>query len=89
MRVFFVGLVALAAALLTIAAISVGCTDEKGAYRVLTADGVTDIQFTGFSPSLCGSDDILSTGFKGYKNGSPVSGAVCSGLMKGYTIRYK
>lgn len=63
-----------------------GCTDESGARRVLEQQGYTQIEITGYRPFM--SEDQFSTGFKAVSpNGSHVSGAVTSGVMKGYTIR--
>lgn len=36
----------------------------------------------------CGHGDFYSRGFTGTKNGVPVRGVVCRGLLKGYTVRY-
>lgn len=86
MKVFVMGLIA---AILSISLLSF-CTDEAGAERILTANGFTEIQFTGYSWLSC-SDDTFSTGFiaKG-PTGLPVKGAVCSGMFfKNSTIRFE
>lgn len=65
-----------------------GCTDKNGAIRALTEQGYTNIQITGYSWFSCGQDDAFSTGFTATsQNGSQIEGAVCSGWLKGYTIR--
>lgn len=87
MKVFVMGLIA---AILSIAILA-GCTDEKNAYRVLTANGFTDIQMTGYAWLACSDKDTFSTGFtaKG-PTGIPVKGAVCSGMLfKNSTIRFE
>lgn len=87
MKVFVMGLIA---AILSIGILS-GCTDEKNAYRVLSANGFTDIKMTGYSWLSCSKNDTFSTGFtaKG-PTGIPVKGAVCSGILfKNSTIRFE
>lgn len=87
MKVIVMGLIA---AVLSIGILS-GCTDEKNAYRVLSANGFTDIQMTGYSWLSCSDKDTFSTGFiaKG-PTGIPVKGSVCSGLLfKNSTIRFE
>lgn len=65
------------------------CTSSQNEVkRVLAADGVTEITLTGYDFFTCGND-TFSSGFKGVKNGKQVSGAVCAGWLKGYTIRYR
>lgn len=87
MKVFVMGLIA---AVLSIGILT-GCTDEKNAYRVLSANGFTDIQMTGYAWLSCSDKDTFSTGFtaKG-PTGIPVKGAVCSGMFfKNSTIRFE
>lgn len=70
--------------------IMIGCTDPKGATRVLKQQGYTNIKMTGYEPMMCSQDDAFSTGFEASNpNKMYVSGSVCSGLTKGYTIRFK
>jgi hypothetical protein len=77
----------LVAVLLVFAA---GCTSEKTARRVLAEQGFTDVEMTGHEPFMCGRDDGFSTGFTATSpNGKRVSGAVCNGLFKGSTVRFR
>lgn len=66
------------------------CTDEKEAQRILTANGYTDIQYTGRSWFACAESDTYATGFTAKSpTGQEISGTVCSGLFfKGSTIRF-
>lgn len=66
-----------------------GCTSEINAKRILIDQGYTDIQFTGYRPFSCGDEYTFQTGFKA-KNaiGRQVSGTVCSGWMKGASIKF-
>lgn len=77
-----------------------GCTSEGTAERVLTDQGYVDITFTGYRPFMCGDDYTFHTGFSASiatvvldKDGKPVvikrpvTGAVCSGLLKGNSIK--
>jgi hypothetical protein len=84
MKRFLLTLVLVCAALASCTA----CVDEPGARRVLEADGVKDVRMIGYQYFRCGKDDSYSTGFAGVKNGLKVEGTVCSGFMKGYTVRY-
>lgn len=68
---------------------AIGCTDEHGARRVLEAEGYTQITMTGYDFLGCGKDDNFATGFAATNvNQKRVTGVVCSGLLKGYTIRF-
>lgn len=81
MKVVFIAL-----ALITL----IGCTNQSDAMRALTAQGFTDVRFTGYSFFACGKDDFFHTGFIA-KNaqGLEVKGTVCSGLIfKNSTIRF-
>lgn len=65
------------------------CTDAPTAERILRQNGYTNIQTTGFSAFSCGKDDAFATGFTALApNGSKVTGVVCSGWLKGGTIRF-
>lgn len=74
--------------LIILTMILTGCSDGLNASRILEADGVTEIEITGYQYFGCGKDDTVHTGFRGHKNTKKVAGVVCSGLFKGYTIRY-
>jgi hypothetical protein len=65
-----------------------GCSDAPTAKRALEGAGYTDITITGWNMFGCDKHDTFSTGFvaKG-PTGVRVSGVVCSGLLKGATIR--
>jgi hypothetical protein len=75
--------------LIIIALVTAGCTDEENAKRVLSAQGFTNITFTGYAPFACSQDDVFHTGFEATSvNGTRVSGTVCSGVLKGSTVRF-
>jgi len=66
-----------------------GCTDPAGATRVLTQQGYTNIEITGYRWGMGGEGDTHITGFEATSpNGTRVSGAVTSGWLKGSTIRF-
>ena len=66
------------------------CTRPDSAVELLTKEGYTDIEITGYSWFSCSKDDSFSTGFKARKNGNIIEGAICEGLIfKNKTIRYK
>lgn len=67
-----------------------GCTDKENAERILSQDGYTDIQITGYTFFACSSDDFQRTGFIAKKGNKLIEGSVCSGLLfKNSTIRFK
>lgn len=70
-------------------ALLVGCSDPKGAERVLAANGYSRIETGGFDLfSSCAAADVSSTPFKAYgANGMPVTGRVCHGLFEGSVVR--
>lgn len=66
-----------------------GCdANPQDVTRILTQDGITNIKLGGYGWFDCGRDDYFSSTFTGVKNGQPVSGVVCKGGLKDYTIRY-
>jgi len=67
------------------------CTDEDGARRILEAQGMTEIEFTGYAPFDCSEDDTLQTGFRAKgPTGKALSGTVCCGLVfKNCTVRFE
>ena len=80
MKVIFVALLAVLVS---------GCTSKDGAERALKGAGYTEIEIGGYAFFACdGKSDTFATSFtaKG-PTGMRVSGAVCSGFLKGSTIR--
>lgn len=74
--------------LLAVTALIFGCDSSDHAYSALKGAGYTDIHITGYTIFGCSEDDVFHTGFtaKG-PTGVRVSGVVCSGWIKGTTIR--
>lgn len=72
----------------SLAAISLGaCTDSDRAIRAAKSMGFTDVKPGGYGWFRCG-DDTFSTSFTAKDaHGEPVSGVVCSGWLKGATVR--
>jgi hypothetical protein len=66
-----------------------GCTNESSARDALEAQGFSDIEFTGYSPTRCSGDDGTCTGFTATgPSGRRVRGAVgCGYACKGCTVR--
>lgn len=65
-----------------------GCTADNEAQRVLSGQGYSDIKLTGYRVLTCSDDDTFHTGFTARSiSGAKVSGTVCSGIIKGATIR--
>lgn len=76
--------------LLFVGLVFTGCTSKHDAEKALNAEGMTNIEVTGYNWFACSKDDFYHTGFKATNAlGKPVEGTVCSGLLfKGSTIRY-
>lgn len=65
-----------------------GCSSASDAERALAAAGYTQVVTTGFRFFGCSEDDQFRTGFEAVgPSGNRVTGAVCSGWLKGATIR--
>jgi hypothetical protein len=74
---------------IAITAVSAACTDGPGAERVLRQNGYTNVKLTGWSAFSCSEKDTFATGFEATSpSGQRVVGTVCSGWLKGYTIRF-
>lgn len=67
----------------------VACTrDPEFIKKILAAEGIKDVQLTGYSVLGCSDSDTFADGFRGTKNGIPIEGVVCSGAFKEPTVRY-
>lgn len=55
---------------------------------VLENEGCTDVVDNGFVFFGCGKEDGFHNGFSCTKNNRKIEGVVCSGLLKGFTVRY-
>ncbi len=71
----------------------ISCTSESDflkAEKQLESQGYTDIKNTGYDIFCCSDSDQFSTGFEAKNSeGETVKGCICSGILKGSTIRYK
>ncbi len=66
----------------------VGCTNPDAAVKTLQRSGFTNIEITGYRAFLCGDDYNYSTGFRAKAlNGETVTGTVCSGFLKGNSVK--
>jgi hypothetical protein len=64
------------------------CSSSEEATRVLQEQGYRNIQTTGYDWFGCSEKDNFHTGFEATSPGGfPVTGVVCSGFLKGNTIR--
>jgi len=64
------------------------CTDADNARRALSTAGYSDIRIEGYAWFGCSEDDTFATRFKAKgPSGVEASGQVCSGWLKGSTIR--
>lgn len=78
-----------AALLLLLAGMMAGCTRPDNAIRILSEQGYTQIEITGWRPFACDEKDTFSTGFKAVNaSGHEVAGVVCEGILKNATIRF-
>lgn len=65
------------------------CTQEDDALRILRSQGFHNIQITGFRFFGCDEKDTFHTGFVATsQSGQRLSGVVCSGFLKGSTVRF-
>ena len=79
-------------AYLTSAALLAGalcaCTDGDKASRALSAAGYHNVQIIGWRAFGCDENDTFHTGFRATgADGQPVTGVVCSGILKNATVR--
>jgi hypothetical protein len=66
-----------------------GCSSSSDATKALKAQGFTDIKTHGRAFFACSEDDSFATKFTAKNSkGETVTGAVCSGWLKGSTIRF-
>jgi len=66
----------------------VALTTPDRATRTLLAQGYTEVRTTGYAYFDCGKGDLFATAFEATSpSGQRVEGAVCSGLLKGSTVR--
>lgn len=73
-----------------VVAMLAGCVDSDTASNVLSANGFKDIVITGYDAFGCSDEDSFRTAFQATSpSGQRVTGVVCSGYMKGSTIRFK
>lgn len=86
----FVIIVITVAAFVFVATSDISCIDKDGTIALLTSQGFTNINITGYDCFSCGKGDVYHTGFTAQSpNGSFVKGTVCKGWLKGATIRFK
>jgi hypothetical protein len=77
-----------AVTLLLAGLLAAGCTNPETAIRALEGAGYKDIQITSWAPWACSESDQFATGFEATgPTGKRVAGTVCSGILKGATIR--
>jgi len=80
-------LFARAAMLVALSSVVFGCTRPEQARTVLEQQGYDNIEIGWPRPHSCGEDDNFSATFTAVKDGQEVKGVVCSGVLKGSTIR--
>lgn len=68
----------------------VGCTKDDDTKRILQDQGFTEVQTTGYRLFACGDDYTFRTGFTANApvTKKHVSGTVCSGFLKGNSIKF-
>jgi hypothetical protein len=81
--------------ILSIALVSLlmtGCTRPEQTVSILQSQGFKNIKTSGwglFTLFQCSEDDVFKTPFSAVApSGNTVSGVVCSGLLKGSTVRF-
>jgi hypothetical protein len=73
-----------------LALLLISCADpNQVAFSALENEEYSNIQLTGFGWFSCSNDDVFRTRFTATNSkGRKVTGTVCSGILKGATIRY-
>lgn len=75
--------------ILLVAVLLTGCTNPEEARTVLIQNGYTDIEIVGYDAFRCSEGDYFRTEFNATNSASiRVNGVVCSGFLKGATIRF-
>lgn len=76
--------------LIGMAALLSACgVNPNDAKRSLEAQGMKDVKIGGYAFLGCGERDNFRSSFTAIgANGQPVSGVVCSGFLKGITVRF-
>ncbi len=75
--------------LLLVSLILTSCTDPDGAIQALKGNNLEPIQVGGYSFFGCGDDYIFATKFQAKnQKGDVVSGVVCSGFLKGNSLKF-
>lgn len=66
-----------------------GCgVNVKDGTRVAEAQGLKNVKIGSWSFFGCSKDDAFRSNFTAVDvNGNPVSGVICGGWLKGYTVR--
>ena len=83
-KILFIGIL-----LITMTSCSSKNDFEKGKQQ-LENQGYTSITNTNWKSFCCSEKDNFSTGFEAIdKEGRKVEGCICSGVLKGITIRFK
>lgn len=64
------------------------CVDESSTVKALSGAGYTNIKIKGYAVFGCAEEDFFHTAFEAKgPSGQHVEGVVCSGWLKGATIR--
>lgn len=63
------------------------CTSEDDVRKYAELEGWESYQVTGYRWFGCSKDDVYHTGFVAVKNGKRITGVICSGWLKGATLR--
>lgn len=68
--------------------VSCGVDPNQGE-RILRSQGLTDVQIGSYAVWGCGKDDSFGSNFSAKNaSGEAVTGVICGGFLKGYTVRY-
>jgi hypothetical protein len=68
----------------------VSCSNDRNKVQtILEGEGCTRTVVGGWTPFCCDKHDTFTNSFQCTRNGHSVEGCVCSGWLKGYTVRYQ
>lgn len=66
-----------------------GCTDSSSANKALDDMGFKEVEITGWRWFGCGEDYMFHTGYRAKNpNSKVVTGTVCSGWLKGSSVKF-
>ena len=67
--------------------LTAACTSERDVEKYAKMEGWESYKVEGYGIFACSEKDVFSTKFTAVKGGKTFSGVICSGFLKGATLR--